>query len=65
MLEDLLAEDLALVICGSAAGLQSAARGEYYAGRGDVFWHTLAAVHLTGRELVPAEYKELLESASA
>ena len=61
MLEDLLRPHLDLVICGSAAGTRSAARGLYYAGPGNKFWKTLATVGLTDRPLDPAEYPCLLE----
>ena len=60
MLDDLLAPDLPLVICGSAAGSRSARLRQYYAGPGNKFWATLAAVGLTPRRLEPSEYRELL-----
>lgn len=60
MLDDLLAPDLPLVICGSAAGHRSAQLRQYYAGPGNKFWVTLAAVGLTPRRLEPSEYRELL-----
>jgi TDG/mug DNA glycosylase family protein len=60
VLEDLLAPNLRLVVCGSAAGQRSAEVGHYYAGRGNKFWTTLAATGLTSRQLAPAEYKLLL-----
>jgi TDG/mug DNA glycosylase family protein len=59
MLEDVLQPGLALVICGSAAGVVSAARGQYYAGPGNRFWPTLREVGLTPRRLVPGDYREL------
>jgi TDG/mug DNA glycosylase family protein len=61
MLEDLLARQLDLVICGAAAGTRSAAQGLYYAGPGNKFWRMLATVGLTDRQLEPAEYRRLLE----
>ena len=61
MLEDLLAPDLRLVVCGSAAGRRSAELGHYYAGPGNKFWATLALVGLTPRRLAPAEWRSLLE----
>ena len=60
MLNDLLAPNLKLVICGTAAGAQSAARGEYYAGQGNKFWRVLFEVGLTPRRLGSHEYQELL-----
>jgi len=61
MLDDLLRRNLALVICGTAAGTQSAVRRQYYAGPGNKLWRTLARVGLTDRELAPAEYRCLLD----
>jgi len=61
MLDDLLAPDLAVVFCGSAAGRRSAQLKQYYAGPGNKFWRTLAAVGLTPRQLAPAEYRLLLD----
>ncbi len=60
VLEDLLAPDLRLVICGSAAGTVSARRRAYYAGPGNRFWPTLAEVGLTDHVLRPEEYRGLL-----
>lgn len=60
MLDDLLARDLALVVCGSAAGRRSAELKQYYAGPGNKFWRTLAQVGLTPRVLDPSEYRLLL-----
>jgi TDG/mug DNA glycosylase family protein len=60
MLEDLLAEDLPLVVCGSAAGRRSAQLKQYYAGPGNKFWRTLARTGLTPRLLSPPEWRELL-----
>jgi TDG/mug DNA glycosylase family protein len=56
ILEDVLAPGLRLVFCGSAAGQRSAQLRQYYAGRGNKFWRTLAEVSLTPRRLTPAEY---------
>lgn len=61
MLPDLLAYDLALVICGTAVGETSARVREYYAKPGNKLWRTLYEVGLTSRLLAPAEYRELLE----
>jgi TDG/mug DNA glycosylase family protein len=60
MLRDLLAEGLPLVVCGSAAGRRSAELMQYYAGRGNKFWLTLARTGLTPRLLAPSEYPLLL-----
>jgi TDG/mug DNA glycosylase family protein len=59
VLDDVLPSGMRLVVCGSAAGTASARRGHYYAGPGNRFWPTLAAVGLTPRELAPAEFRLL------
>jgi hypothetical protein len=61
ILPDLLANDLDLVIVGTAAGSVSARRGLYYAGPGNRFWRTLHEVGLTPMELRPDEYAKLLD----
>lgn len=60
ILPDLLAEGLDLVICGTAAGAVSAARGAYYAGPGNRFWPILAEAGLTPWRFQPADYPRLL-----
>ena len=60
VLPDLLAPELPLVVCGSAAGRRSAQVGNYYAGPGNRFWETLALVGLTPRRLAPSEWQSLL-----
>ena len=60
VLPDLLRPGLRVVICGSAAGAVSAARGAYYAGPGNKFWRILAEVGLTPRRLEPGEFREVL-----
>jgi TDG/mug DNA glycosylase family protein len=59
ILPDVLDYDLDAVFCGSAAGAESARRGQYYAGPGNRFWPTLAAVGLTSEELPPERFREL------
>jgi TDG/mug DNA glycosylase family protein len=61
ILPDLLCRDLDLVICGTAAGAVSAARGAYYAGPGNRFWAILAETGLTPHRLRPEEFPRLLE----
>ena len=61
VLPDLLAKDLRIVVCGSAAGEKSAAVGHYYAGPGNRFWETLHTIGLTPRQLAPSEWETLLE----
>jgi TDG/mug DNA glycosylase family protein len=60
-LDDLLAPDLRLVVCGSAPGHRSARLRQYYAGPGNKFWETLAATGLTPRRLAASEWRRLLE----
>ncbi|MEN8613726.1 mismatch-specific DNA-glycosylase [Dehalogenimonas sp. THU2] len=60
-LPDVLAPDLAIVFCGTAAGSRSAEIGAYYAGQGNLFWQTLAATGLTPRKLNPEEFLTLLD----
>lgn len=55
----MLKRGLRLVLCGTAPGAVSAARGEYYAGPGNKFWSTLYATGLTDRLLRPAEFRDL------
>jgi TDG/mug DNA glycosylase family protein len=59
-LPDVLAPDLAVVFCGTAAGRRSAQTGCYYAGPGNKFWPTLAKIGLTPRQLRPDEFRQLL-----
>ena len=59
MLPDLLRSKLNVVFCGTAAGNRSARLQEYYAGKGNKFWKTLFVVHLTDRQLLPSQYKQL------
>lgn len=60
-LPDYLAEDLRVVICGTAAGTTSAARGHYYAGPGNEFWQLLYRAKLTSDSLVPSTDARVLE----
>ncbi len=61
MLPDILAPNLDVIFCGTAAGNRSAQLGHYYAGRGNSFWKTLATVGLTPRLLAPEEDRLLLQ----
>lgn len=60
VLPDLLQPGLDLVICGTAAGDESAKRGAYYADRRNKFYRTLHSVGLTDHVLLPCEYSDLL-----
>jgi TDG/mug DNA glycosylase family protein len=57
---DLLADDLALVLCGTAPSRASKEALAYYAHPGNIFWKTLFQVGLTPRQLAPHEYPEML-----
>lgn len=59
-LPDLLADDLDLVICGTAAGEKSAQSGAYYAQPGSQFWAVLRRVGLTPAQFDATDYRELL-----
>jgi TDG/mug DNA glycosylase family protein len=61
MLPDILAPNLDVIFCGTAAGNRSAQLGHYYAGRGNTFWKTLVTVGLTPRLLAPEEDLMLLK----
>ncbi len=60
VLPDVLAPDLDIVFCGTAAGAESAKQGAYYAGPGNAFWATLFEVGLTPQRLRPQEFGRLL-----
>jgi mismatch-specific thymine-DNA glycosylase len=60
VLDDILAPGLRVLLCGSAAGAVSAAKGMPYAGPGNRFWRVLADVGLTSELLDPPRARELL-----
>ena len=60
-LPDVLTVGLRVVFCGTAAGVQSARAGAYYAGRGNKFWRTVFTVGLTPRLLEPAEFRTVTQ----
>jgi len=59
-LPDVLAADLRVVFCGTAAGTQSALKQAYYAGPGNRFWRVLRELELTDAEIVPVDYRDTL-----
>jgi double-stranded uracil-DNA glycosylase len=61
MLPDLLAPNLRVVFCGTAAGLRSAEIECYYAGQGNQFWKVMAETGITPRLFAPEEFRLLLE----
>jgi len=60
VLPDVLAANLRLVVCGTAAGSRSAQLNHYYAGDGNRFWSLLGKLGLTPRRLLPEEADLLL-----
>jgi double-stranded uracil-DNA glycosylase len=59
VLPDVLAPRLAVVFCGTAAGLASARRKAYYAGPGNAFWPTLQEIGLTPDRLAPEAFRSV------
>jgi len=59
ILPDILAPNLKVVFCGTAAGTRSASRGHYFAGPGNKFWDFLYVVGLTPVRLSPDDDGEL------
>ncbi len=59
-LQDLIEPGLSGVFCGLNPGLQAAASGHHFEGRGNRFWRTIHLAGFTERELRPAECEQLL-----
>jgi TDG/mug DNA glycosylase family protein len=59
ILPDVLAPNLKIVFCGSAAGTKSAQLGMPYAGPGNKFWPTLHAAGFTPTLWHPSDFKKL------
>ena len=59
-LPDVLAPDLDVVFCGTAAGKRSAEVGAYYAGPGNKFWPTLHAAGFTPHRFAAADFRLVL-----
>lgn len=59
-LPDILADDLSVVFCGLNPGLEAAATGHHFIGRGNRFWRVLYLAGFTPREITPAEDVTLL-----
>ena len=55
MLPDILSTGLRVVFCGTAVSTTSAARGHYYSGRGNKFWHLLHDAGFTPTRLSPVD----------
>jgi TDG/mug DNA glycosylase family protein len=61
VLPDIMAPGLRLLLCGSAAGRESARVGAPFAHPGNRFWPTLEAVGLTPHRLAPEDAPALLD----
>ena len=61
ILPDVLAPNLRVVFCGTAAGTRSAREGAYYAHPGNYFWRTLFEAGLTPRRIAPHDFREVLQ----
>lgn len=61
VLPDVLARDLILVFCGTAASEVSARAGAYYANPTNAFWPTLHLTGMTPRRLHPADFRDVLD----
>lgn len=59
LVPDVLAPNLKLVFCGTAASAISARKKAYYANPGNQFWQALARTGLTPCQFTPAQYREL------
>jgi double-stranded uracil-DNA glycosylase len=61
ILPDVLAPNLKIVFCGTAAGAMSARLGAYYANPTNRFWKTLHKIGLTPSQLPPSEFKTVTQ----
>ncbi|MGY3175340.1 TDG/mug DNA glycosylase family protein [Pseudomonas sp. TE12234] len=60
-LEDILAEQLAVIFCGINPGVMAAAQGHHFAGRGNRFWRTLHLAGFTPQELRAENDRTILQ----
>jgi len=61
ILPDVLAPNLNVVFCGTAASAISARDNAYYANPTNYFWRTLHHIELTPRQLSPQAFKTVLK----
>ncbi|MGF6203642.1 G/U mismatch-specific DNA glycosylase [Pseudomonas laurylsulfatiphila] len=59
-LEDILADQLAVIFCGINPGMTAAAQGHHFAGRGNRFWRTLHLAGFTPEQVQPENDRTLL-----
>lgn len=60
-LDDILAQDLAVIFCGINPGLLAAAQGHHFAGRSNRFWRTLHLAGFTPEQVQPQDDRTLLQ----
>ncbi|MBV6821820.1 G/U mismatch-specific DNA glycosylase [Pseudomonas sp. PD9R] len=60
-LEDILAEQLAVIFCGINPGVMAAAQGHHFAGRGNRFWRTLHLAGFTPAQVRPENDRTILQ----
>jgi TDG/mug DNA glycosylase family protein len=60
-LEDILAEQLAVIFCGINPGMTAAAQGHHFAGRGNRFWRTLHLAGFTPGQVQPEDDRTILQ----
>ncbi|BFT62641.1 G/U mismatch-specific DNA glycosylase [Pseudomonas moorei] len=60
-LEDILAEQLAVIFCGINPGVMAAAQGHHFAGRGNRFWRTLHLAGFTPQEVRAQNDRTILQ----
>jgi TDG/mug DNA glycosylase family protein len=60
-LEDILAEQLAVIFCGINPGVTAAAQGHHFAGRGNRFWRTLHLAGFTPQEVRAQNDRTILQ----
>lgn len=60
-LEDILADDLAVVFCGINPGLLAAQQGHHFVGRSNRFWRTLHRAGFTPEEIRPECDRSILD----
>jgi len=63
ILPDMLAHDVIVVFCGTAASTKSAEVGAYYGNPTNAFWRTLYETGMTPHQLQPTDFKTLKDFA--
>ncbi|NWC96789.1 MULTISPECIES: G/U mismatch-specific DNA glycosylase [unclassified Pseudomonas] len=60
-LDDILADNLAVIFCGINPGLRAAATGHHFMGRSNRFWRTLHLAGFTPHEVQPENDRTILQ----